>query len=62
MLKIYIMNLHPYFYRVRYLITKFVIEIQTFIKLMMKISYNVFDIDYDVHYHPAKSQLNSTCV
>jgi hypothetical protein len=49
---------HHCFDRVIYLIIKFIVEIQSHIKINAKKFVKYFsNIDYDVHYHLAKSQI-----
>jgi hypothetical protein len=48
---------HHYFWKVVYLIVEFIVDIHNYIKTMIR-NYNSFsNIDYDVHYHPTKSQI-----
>lgn len=52
------MNFLHYFDRVGYLIIKFILHIQNYIKSNdKKFMKYFFTIDYDVQYHPAKSQI-----
>jgi hypothetical protein len=56
--KKYIMNFHHFFDRVVYLIIKFIIEVLNYIKTNdEKIIKYFCNIDFDVYYHLAKSQI-----
>jgi hypothetical protein len=35
----------------------YILKKQNYLKLMMKNLSNIFNIDYDVHYHPTKSRI-----
>jgi hypothetical protein len=58
MLKNILWIFYHYFDRVVYLIIKFIIEIQNYIKINDgKFIKYFYSIDYDLHYHFAKSQI-----